>query len=45
MVVDLTSHNKMSTVPVFSLVKGVVMMDNRRKVVLTTGDNVAVWDP
>ena len=24
---------------------GEVMMDNRRKVVLTTGDNVAVWDP
>ena len=41
---DLTSHIKVSIVPVFRMVKWVVMMDNRRKVVLTTGDNVAVWD-
>ena len=40
----LTSQIKVSTVHVFRLVEGMVMMDNNLKVVLATGDKLAFWN-
>jgi len=40
---DLSSHSKLSTVPVFSAVEGMVMMENM-KVVLASGNKLSVWN-
>jgi len=42
---DLTTHTKLSTIPVFSPVEGMVMVqDSSLKVVLAAGEKLAVWD-
>ena len=40
---DLTSHTKLTTIPVFSPVEGLVMLEGCQKVLLALDDKLCIW--